>query len=105
MGLGNVILGLEVLGLDNLSMIRIESVSKHFGGLKAVDNATFDVMKGSITGLIGPNGAGKTTLFNIIAGLYTPTFGKIILDGKDVSGFKPHQLFGQGLLRDFSDRP
>ena len=82
-------------------MIRIESVSKHFGGLKAVDNATFDVEKGSITGLIGPNGAGKTTLFNIIAGLYTPTSGSIILDGKDVSGHKPHQLFGEGLLRTF----
>jgi len=82
-------------------MIRIESVSKHFGGLKAVDEATFDVEKGSITGLIGPNGAGKTTLFNIIAGLYTPTSGSIILDGKDVSGLKPHELFGQGVLRTF----
>ena len=82
-------------------MIRIESVSKHFGGLKAVDKATFEVKKGSITGLIGPNGAGKTTLFNIIAGLYTPTFGKIILDGEDVSGLKPHELFGKGLLRTF----
>ncbi len=82
-------------------MIRIESVSKHFGGLKAVDNATFNVARGSITGLIGPNGAGKTTLFNIIAGLYTPTYGKIILDGTDVSGLKPYQLFGKGLLRTF----
>ena len=82
-------------------MIRIESVSKHFGGLKAVDKATFDVARGSITGLIGPNGAGKTTLFNIIAGLYTPTFGSIVLDGKDVSGLKPHELFDQGLLRTF----
>ena len=84
-----------------MSMIRIESVSKHFGGLKAVDNASFNVAKGSITGLIGPNGAGKTTLFNIIAGLYAPTFGNIFLDGKDVSGLKPHQLFSQGLLRTF----
>ena len=82
-------------------MIRVESVSKHFGGLKAVDNATLDVKKGSITGLIGPNGAGKTTLFNIIAGLYTPTFGQIFLDGEDVSGLKPHQLFTKGLLRTF----
>ena len=82
-------------------MIRIEAVSKHFGGLKAVDKTTFEVKKGSITGLIGPNGAGKTTLFNIIAGLYEPTFGKILLDGEDVTGLKPHQLFGKGLLRTF----
>jgi len=82
-------------------MIRIEAVSKHFGGLKAVDNASFEVTTGSITGLIGPNGAGKTTLFNIVAGLYTPTFGKIILDGEDVTGLKPHELFGKGLLRTF----
>ena len=82
-------------------MIRIESVSKHFGGLKAVNDTTFQIAKGTITGLIGPNGAGKTTLFNIIAGLYAPTSGKIILDGEDVSGLKPHELFGKGLLRTF----
>ena len=82
-------------------MIRIESVSKHFGGLKAVDNTSFEVKRGSITGLIGPNGAGKTTLFNIVAGLYEPTYGKILLDGEDVTGLKPHQLFGKGLLRTF----
>jgi branched-chain amino acid transport system ATP-binding protein len=82
-------------------MIRVESVSKHFGGLKAVDNATLSVKKGSITGLIGPNGAGKTTLFNIIAGLYTPTFGNIFVDDEDVGGLKPHQLFAKGLLRTF----
>lgn len=91
----------NISGLDINAMIRIESVSKHFGGLKAVDDASFEVKKGSITGLIGPNGAGKTTLFNIIAGLYEPTFGNIILDGEDVSGLKPHELFGKGLLRTF----
>ncbi len=82
-------------------MIRVDGVSKHFGGLKAVDGATFDVKKGSITGLIGPNGAGKTTLFNIVAGLYTPTFGKVLLDGEDITGLKPHELFAKGLLRTF----
>ncbi len=82
-------------------MIKVENVSKHFGGLKAVDNASLEIAEGSITGLIGPNGAGKTTLFNIVAGLYQPTSGRILLDGEDVTGLKPHQLFHKGLLRTF----
>ncbi len=82
-------------------MIRVEAISKHFGGLKAVDEATLSIAKGSITGLIGPNGAGKTTLFNIVAGLYEPTSGRVELDGEDVTGLKPHQLFAKGLLRTF----
>ena len=82
-------------------MIRIDSVSKHFGGLKAVDNATLEIRAGTITGLIGPNGAGKTTLFNIIAGVYAPTSGHIHLDGEDITGCKPHELFARGLLRTF----
>ena len=73
-------------------MIRVESVSKHFGGLIAVNNASINIAGGSITGLIGPNGAGKTTLFNTIAGLYTPTSGRIYLDGEDITGLKPHQF-------------
>jgi branched-chain amino acid transport system ATP-binding protein len=82
-------------------MIRVENLSKHFGGLKAVNNTSINIAKGSITGLIGPNGAGKTTLFNTIAGLYTPTSGHIFLDGEDITGLKPHQLFNKGMLRTF----
>ncbi len=82
-------------------MIRVEAVSKHFGGLKAVNNATLQIKAGTITGLIGPNGAGKTTLFNIVAGIHTPTSGRIRLDGEDITGFSPHQLFAKGLLRTF----
>jgi branched-chain amino acid transport system ATP-binding protein len=82
-------------------MIRVDNVCKHFGGLKAVDHVSIDIAAGSITGLIGPNGAGKTTLFNIIAGLYTPTAGRIYLDNEDITGLKPHQLFDKGLLRTF----
>ena len=82
-------------------MIRVENLSKHFGGLKAVNNTSINIAKGSITGLIGPNGAGKTTLFNTIAGLYTPTSGRVFLDGEDITGLKPHQLFEKGLLRTF----
>ena len=82
-------------------MIKVEGISKQFGGVRAVDNATLEIKRGSITGLIGPNGAGKTTLFNIIAGLFPPTTGTVILDGEDVTGLPPHELFGKGLLRTF----
>ena len=82
-------------------MIRVENVSKHFGGLKAVDGASISITRGSITGLIGPNGAGKTTLFNTIAALYAPTSGRIFLADEDITGLKPHELFARGLLRTF----
>lgn len=82
-------------------MIKVDNISKNFGGLKAVNQATLQIAQGSITGLIGPNGAGKTTLFNIIAGLYQPTEGHILLAGEDVTGLPPHDLFHKGLLRTF----
>ena len=82
-------------------MIRVDKVSKHFGGLKAVDQVSIEIAEGSITGLIGPNGAGKTTLFNTIAGLYAPTSGRIFLDDEEITALKPHQLFNKGLLRTF----
>lgn len=82
-------------------MIRVEGVSKYFGGVHAVENCTLEIAQGSIMGLIGPNGAGKTTLFNIIAGLFPPTAGRITLDGEDVTGLSPHELFHKGLLRTF----
>ena len=82
-------------------MIQVEGVSKYFGGVHAVENCTLEIARGSITGLIGPNGAGKTTLFNIIAGLFRPTHGRVTLDGDDVTGLTPHELFHKGLLRTF----
>ena len=82
-------------------MIVVEDIHKHFGGLRAVDGASLTIETGTITGLIGPNGAGKTTLFNVIAGLYAPTSGRILLDGEDISGLAPHELFAKGLLRTF----
>ncbi len=82
-------------------MIRVEDLHLHFGGIRAVNGVSLSIGKGTITGLIGPNGAGKTTLFNVIAGLFTPTLGKVWLDGTDISGLKPHQLFAKGLLRTF----
>jgi len=82
-------------------MIKVEAVSKRFGGVHAVNNASIEIAKGSITGLIGPNGAGKTTLFNMIAGNLAPTSGRIYLDGEDVTGVPPYELFHKGLLRTF----
>jgi len=82
-------------------MIVVEDVHKHFGGLRAVDGASLTIETGTITGLIGPNGAGKTTLFNVIAGLHQPTSGRVTLDGDDITGLTPHELFAKGLLRTF----
>lgn len=82
-------------------MIVVENLHKRFGGVHAVNDASLHIKKGSITGLIGPNGAGKTTLFNVIAGHHTPTSGRILLDGEDITGLQPHELFGKGLLRTF----
>ena len=82
-------------------MIRVENVTKNFGGIRAVDGVSLEIAQGSITGLIGPNGAGKTTLFNIIAGHFPPSSGQIYLDGEDVTALEPHELFHKGLLRTF----
>ncbi len=82
-------------------MIRVEDLHMHFGGIRAVDGASIEIEEGSITGLIGPNGAGKTTLFNVVAGHYTPTSGRVFLDGDDITGLPPHELFHRGLLRTF----
>ena len=82
-------------------MVAVRSLSKWFGGIHAVDDVSLDIARGTITGLIGPNGAGKSTLFNVLAGLYAPTSGSVILDGEDVTGLAPHELFERGLLRTF----
>ncbi|MGE4635628.1 MAG: ABC transporter ATP-binding protein [Arenicellales bacterium] len=82
-------------------MIVIEHLYKHFGGIRAVEDASLAIEQGSITGLIGPNGAGKTTLFNVIAGIYPPDEGKVLLNGEDITGHQPHELFAKGILRTF----
>ena len=82
-------------------MIIIEHLYKHFGGIRAVEDASLAIEQGSITGLIGPNGAGKTTLFNVIAGIYPPDEGKVLLNGEDITGRQPHELFAKGILRTF----
>ena len=82
-------------------MLEIRNIDKNFGGLRAVNNASMKIKKGSITGLIGPNGAGKTTLFNTIAGVYAPDEGEIFLENQNITGLKPHNLFNKGILRTF----
>jgi len=82
-------------------MITVKNLTKKFGGFTAVNDASLTIEEGSITGLVGPNGAGKTTLFNVIAGVYKPSKGTVYLDGKDITGLEPHQLFHKGLLRTF----
>ncbi len=82
-------------------MIHVDNLHMHFGGIHAVDGTSLGIEKGSITGLIGPNGAGKTTLFNVIAGAFAPTAGTVDLDGENITGLQPHQLFKKGLLRTF----
>jgi len=74
-------------------LIEVENLHKHFGGFHAVDGASLKIAKGSITGLIGPNGAGKTTLFNVIAGVHKATSGRVLMEGRDITGLAPHELF------------
>ena len=82
-------------------MIRVEDLHMRFGGIHAVDGVSLSIGDGRITGLIGPNGAGKTTLFNVIAGIFKPTSGKVFLGSEDITGLPPHELFAKGMLRTF----
>ena len=83
------------------ALLRVEQVSKRFGGLLAVDRASFTADAGRITALIGPNGAGKTTLFAIITGFLPPSEGRVLYDGADITGEPPHRLARRGIARTF----
>ncbi|WP_350335002.1 ABC transporter ATP-binding protein [Coralliovum pocilloporae] len=82
-------------------MLKVEKLSKNFGGVHAVNECSFEISKGSITGLIGPNGAGKTTTFNMIAGELAPSSGRIIFEGEDITGLPTYQMFHRGIVRTF----
>jgi len=82
-------------------LLRVERVSKRFGGLLAVDDASFAVAAGGITALIGPNGAGKTTLFSIISGFLAPSRGRIFHRGADITRMPPYLLARRGIVRTF----
>jgi branched-chain amino acid transport system ATP-binding protein len=80
-----------------------EKVRKEFGGLVATDDIDFTIPRGSIVALIGPNGAGKTTFFNMLTGVYTPTSGRIVFDGADITGKPPHAIVERGIGRTFQN--
>ncbi|MFG5779599.1 ABC transporter ATP-binding protein [Comamonas sp. J-3] len=84
-------------------ILSVRGVSRHFGGLKAVDDVSFSVERGDILGLIGPNGAGKTTLFNLLVGLYKPTQGNIQLEGESIAGWRPHRIAQRGMTKTFQN--
>ncbi len=84
-------------------MLELSSLQKNFGGLKAVDDVSFQVAKGTIKAVIGPNGAGKTTLFNCIAGNLAPTSGSIFFQNQEIKGKKPHQIAALGISRTFQN--
>lgn len=84
-------------------MLRLQNVTKVFGGLTALENVSLSMEKGAITGIIGPNGAGKTTLFNIVTGFYSQTSGEVFLKEKNITGFTPEKLAMMGLVRTFQN--
>jgi branched-chain amino acid transport system permease protein len=83
------------------ALLKVEGLTKRFGGLVAVDNVSFEVQAGTITALIGPNGAGKSTTFNLITGALQATSGKVTFAGRDLSGIKPQEVVSLGMARTF----
>ena len=83
------------------NLVKVESVVKTFGGLKALNDCSLEIKEKSITGIIGPNGSGKSTLFNVITGNLKPDSGKITYNGNEITNKKSHELFHQGILRTF----
>ena len=86
-----------------MSLLQVRNLSIHFGGVKAVQNVSFDIDAGIVYSVIGPNGAGKTTLFNLITGVYKPTSGEIRLDGEAIHGRAPSELARRGVARTFQN--
>jgi len=82
-------------------LLELRDVGKTFGGLQALSGVSFSLAAGQIVGLIGPNGAGKTTLVNVVTGVQTPTAGRVLFEGRDVTGQRPHQSARRGLARTF----
>jgi branched-chain amino acid transport system ATP-binding protein len=83
------------------NLLVVNALTKRFGGLTAVDAVTFNIGKGEIFSLIGPNGAGKTTLFNTVTGIYSPTSGTVVFEGKEITGLKPYRVAELGIGRTF----
>jgi ABC-type branched-subunit amino acid transport system ATPase component len=84
-------------------LLSVSNMTKNFGGIRAVDSFSFEVRKGSVTGIIGPNGAGKTTVFNLVTGLYTPSSGSILFHGEEIGGCRPDAIVRKGIARTFQN--
>ena len=85
----------------NPDILKVENLTKYFGGLAAVSNCSLNIKQGSITGIIGPNGSGKSTLFNLITGNLKPNSGKVIFNNEDITEIPSYELFSKGVLRTF----
>jgi branched-chain amino acid transport system ATP-binding protein len=85
----------------NPPLLAVDGLACHFGGVRAVDGVSLEVQPGEVYGLIGPNGAGKTTLINLVTGLLRPHRGRVVFDGRDVTGWPPHRVARQGLARTY----
>src|SRR5690606_41992526 len=85
------------------AILEVRDLVKDFGGIRAVDDCSFTVQKGSITGLIGPNGAGKTTAFNMVTGFIRPDRGEVRFRGERIDGLPPHVIFRKGIARTRSE--
>lgn len=86
-----------------MSLLQVEGLSIHFGGVKAVDDISFSVEPGEVFTIVGPNGAGKSTIFNLISRLYEPTAGRIVFDGRDITRLPAHDIAGIGIARTFQN--
>ncbi|MBM4340151.1 MAG: ABC transporter ATP-binding protein [Deltaproteobacteria bacterium] len=86
---------------EEIPFLKVTNLTKQFGGVKAVDSVSFDLKKGEILGVIGPNGSGKTTLVNLITGFVKPDAGKVLFQGKDITGMMPHRIADLGIARAF----
>jgi branched-chain amino acid transport system ATP-binding protein len=84
-------------------LLQVKDLTKNFGGLRALSDVTLSINQGEIVGVIGPNGAGKTTFFSHLVGLHKPTSGRIIFEGKDVVGLKPHRIAAAGMVKTFQN--
>jgi branched-chain amino acid transport system ATP-binding protein len=90
-------------GADGEAILSTTGVTKVFGGLVAVEDVSFEIPRGRIVSIIGPNGAGKTTFFNMLTGLYKPTFGRIEFDGRNITGRRPDRIMAMGVARTFQN--
>ena len=90
-------------GGDGDAILSTTGITKVFGGLVAVEDVSFEIPRGRIVSIIGPNGAGKTTFFNMLTGLYKPTFGRVEFDGRNITGRRPDRIMALGLARTFQN--